>query len=352
MQIRKAQKSKSKLRIGLSGTSGSGKTYSALLLASGMTSWDKICVIDTERQSADLYSDLGPYNVITLESPFAPKDYIEAIKTAEDGAMEVIIVDSITHEWTEAKNMVDKLGGRFQDWAKVTPIHNRFIDAIVGSKCHIITTVRSKTDYAMSSEGGKTKVQKLGLKSETRDGFEYEMTVSFDLNINHLVETSKDRTGMFMDADPFVITKETGKQLLKWSNTGIDPVIIVQQMVELLPIKDTKMTYEGLKKFYKTDDLTTVSPNSLLKALDRVKALPDKKVEVKKPTPKVEKTPESELLTDEVDVDEIDEGIKKTQEQSTDDKFKAAQKRAKELANQKVENDDLTVEEAEEALLN
>src|SRR3989344_1901104 len=99
MELRKAQKSKSKLRIGVAGTSGSGKTYSALLLASGMTSWDKICIIDTENGSADLYDGLGEYNVITLKAPFAPERYIEAVKTAEDAGMEVIIIDSITHEW-------------------------------------------------------------------------------------------------------------------------------------------------------------------------------------------------------------------------------------------------------------
>jgi hypothetical protein len=279
MQLRRAQKSKSKLRIGLAGPSGSGKTYSALLLANGITTWDKIVVIDTERQSADLYSDLGAYNVITLAEPFTPQSYIDAIKASEEGGMVVIIVDSITHEWTEAKNMVDKLGGRFQDWAKVTPIHNRFVDAIVGSKCHIITSVRSKTDYAMSTENGKTKVQKVGLKAEARDGFEYELTVSFDLNINHLAEASKDRTGQFMGADPFIISQKTGKQLLKWSNTGIDGEKIIAEIAALLPTKATNMTMDGLRNYFKVDDLATVHFASLQKVLDQVKALPDKKDE-------------------------------------------------------------------------
>lgn len=227
MELRKAQKSKSKLRVGLAGTSGSGKTYSALLLASGMTAWDKICIIDTENGSADLYDGLGGYNVITLKAPFAPERYIEAIKTAEQAGMEVIIIDSITHEWDGeggCLEIVDKLGGRYQDWGKVTPRHQKFIQSILQSTAHVITTVRKKQDYAMTQDtNGRLKVEKKGLKEITREGFEYELTLSFDIGQNHLALTSKDRTGIFMDKPEFLITAETGKTLRDWAEKGIEP---------------------------------------------------------------------------------------------------------------------------------
>jgi hypothetical protein len=227
MELRKAQKSKSKLRIGLAGVSGSGKTYSALLLASGMTEWDKVCIIDTENGSADLYDGLGSYNVITLKAPFSPERYIEAIKTAEQAGMEVVIIDSITHEWDGeggCLDMLDKLGGRFQDWGKVTPRHNKFIQTILQSPVHIITTVRKKQDYAMVQDAsGKMKVEKKGLKEITREGFEYELTLSFELSHNHLANTSKDRTSLFMDKPEFLITAETGKTLKEWADKGIVP---------------------------------------------------------------------------------------------------------------------------------
>lgn len=270
IQIRKAERSKSKLKVGLSGPSGSGKTYSALLLARGMaSSWEKIGIIDTENGSADLYCDLGGYNVVTLDT-FEPKDYIEAIQALEKAGMEVIIVDSITHEWSAAKDMVDKLGGRFQDWAKVTPIHDRFIQTILQSKCHVITTVRSKTDYAMSQEGGKTKVQKVGLKSETRDGFEYELTLSFDINISHLAETSKDRTGMFMDGDPFTISEETGRQLLEWANSGVDLPSVVRK---LAPQKGK--TVEQIFEAYKVENFDQLTTGQMRAIIDRLNRLPD-----------------------------------------------------------------------------
>src|SRR4051812_8726433 len=99
LTLRKAAREKTKIRIGLSGPSGSGKTYSALLVASGMASWEKIAVIDTENGSTDLYSHLGDYSVITLTAPFSPERYIEAIAACEAAGMDVIVIDSVTHEW-------------------------------------------------------------------------------------------------------------------------------------------------------------------------------------------------------------------------------------------------------------
>jgi len=148
MQLQKAEKQQVKLRVGISSPSGFGKTYSALLMAKGITNdYTKIAVIDTESNSANLYAGLGNFNTLNLEAPYAPERYIEAIKTCERASVEVIIIDSITHEWSGKGGCLqihEQLGGRFQDWAKVTPRHQAFIDAILQSKCHIITTVRKK----------------------------------------------------------------------------------------------------------------------------------------------------------------------------------------------------------------
>ena len=227
MQLQKAQRHQVKLRIGLSGPSGFGKTYSALLMAYGITNdWNKIALIDTENKSASLYSHLGDFNVLSLDEPFTPERYLQAIKLCEDSAIEVIIIDSISHEWQGKGGCLEiheQLGGRFQDWAKVTPRHNAFIDAIILSKCHLITTSRSKVDYSLDKDGnGKTKVMKLGTKAITREGFEYELTVNFEfLNDKHLVQASKDRTELFSGKPEFIINSSTGKKLIDWCNQGI-----------------------------------------------------------------------------------------------------------------------------------
>lgn len=227
MKLQKAQRHQVKLRIGLSGPSGFGKTYSALLLAYGITNdWNKIALIDTENKSASLYSHLGDFNVLSLEEPYAPERYLEAIKLCENSDIELIIIDSISHEWQGKGGCLEiheQLGGRFQDWARVTPRHNAFIDAIILSKCHLITTSRSKVDYSLDKDGnGKTKVMKLGTKAITREGFEYELTVNFEfLNDKHLVQASKDRTELFSGKPEFIINSSTGKKLIDWCNQGI-----------------------------------------------------------------------------------------------------------------------------------
>ena len=227
MQLKQSQRQQVKLRLGLSGASGFGKTKSALLLAYGMTQdWSKVAVIDTENSSASLYSDLGNYNVLDLQAPYSPERYIQAIELCEKSGIEVIIIDSVSHEWNGTGGCLDiheKLGGRFQDWSNVTPRHQAFINKILQSSCHIITTTRRKIDYSLDvGSNGKTQVVKHGTKEITRDGFEYELTINFELvNENHLAKASKDRTGLFMNKPEFIITSETGNIILNWCNSGI-----------------------------------------------------------------------------------------------------------------------------------
>jgi len=225
MTLRKVTRRKAKIRLGLSAVSGGGKTYSALLIAFGICNdWSKIAIIDTENSSADLYAHLGNYNVLPLTAPFTPEKYSDAINQCEKEGMEVVIIDSITHEW-EGKGgcleIVESLGGRYQDWAKVTPRHQQFIQSILQSSCHIITTVRRKQDYEMIKDAsGKVKVEKAGLKEITREGFEYELTVNLEMDIRHHAVASKDRTGLFMGKPEFTPSAETGKAIAKWCDEG------------------------------------------------------------------------------------------------------------------------------------
>lgn len=224
MELRQATRKKAKIRLGLSAVSGGGKTYSSLLIARGLTSaWDKIAVIDTENGSADLYSHLGEYNVITLNN-HSPEDYIEAINTCEKAGIETIIIDSITHEWDWCLDYQTKLGGTYQNWGKVSPRHDAFKNKMLSSPCHIITTVRRKQDYDMVKDSnGRTKVEKAGLKEQTREGWEYELTINLELDIRHLATAGKDRTGLFMDKPAFIPTIETGEVIKNWCELGIDP---------------------------------------------------------------------------------------------------------------------------------
>src|SRR5210317_799609 len=231
MNLHQAQRKQAKIKLALQGPSGSGKTMSALLLTSGITDWSKIAVIDTENHSADLYAHLGQFNVLALSQPFTPERYITAISTCEEAGMEVIIIDSVSHEWEGTGGILSihgaMAGNSFTNWNKVTPRHNAFVQKILQSNCHIISTIRTKTDYALSEKNGKMVPEKIGLKGITRDGLDYEFTIVFDLDIKHFATASKDRTGLFMDKPPYVITSKHGGRILKWCNTGtsVDEVI-------------------------------------------------------------------------------------------------------------------------------
>lgn len=257
MKLQKAKRHQVKLKVGMSGPSGYGKTYSALLLAFGITEdWNKIGIIDTENNSASLYSHLGDFNVLALGEPFSPERYIEAIKVCENSDIEVLIIDSISHEWNGKGGSLEiheALGGRFSDWAKVTPRHNSFLDAIIQSKVHVITTSRRKVDYSLDQDStGKTKVMKLGTKEIQREGWEYELTVNFEfLNDKHLVNVSKDRTGLFVGKPEFIINSSTGKMLKDWCNQGVSLEILTTQIQKCTTEEELKEIYNSNLQFNK-----------------------------------------------------------------------------------------------------
>lgn len=297
IEIRKATRKQAKLRIGLSGPSGSGKTYSALLLARGMASaWDKIVVIDTENGSGELYSDLGEYNTITLDAPYSPERYIESIAAAGKAGMEVIILDSASHEW-EGKGGCLEInenlasakfkGNTWAAWSETTPRHRQFIQAIISSTCHIITTARSKTDMVQTED---KKVKKVGTKEIQREGFEYELTANFTIDREkHMAISSKDRTGLFIDRDPFVISTETGEELLKWNQGGVVNVNDLKRQVIFQLDKRLEIGLPSDKKdipeFVRTSipKLTQLefSEENLPAIVDALKAIEDKEWAVK-----------------------------------------------------------------------
>jgi hypothetical protein len=225
--FKRATRKASKLRLAITGPSGSGKTYSALLLARGMGG--STAVVDTERGSASLYSDLLDFDVLDLQPPYGPEAFIAAIDAAEKAGYDNLIIDSATHEWSGiggCLELVDEIarsrykGNTWSAWNDITPRHRAFLDRMMQSSCHIIATSRSKTETAQVDDGGRKKVVKLGMKAEQRDGFEYEFTVVLDLvHDGHYATASKDRTGLFT-GDPKPIDDSTGRRVIEWLNSG------------------------------------------------------------------------------------------------------------------------------------
>lgn len=227
MQLRQSERKRAKIKMALQGASGTGKTYSSLLIAQGLTNGNLsgVAVIDTENGSADLYAHLGNYNVLTMTPPFTPENYIKAIEVCEEAGMEVIIIDSISHEWDELLDFHSKLAGNsFTNWAKVTPRQKAFVNKILQTQAHVIATMRTKQDYVLNQKDGKYIPEKVGLKSVQKDGLDYEFTLVFDIDIKHFAVSSKDRTGLFMGKPEFQISEQTGQRILEWCNSGSSPI--------------------------------------------------------------------------------------------------------------------------------
>lgn len=225
--LRVSSKKQARIKMALQGCAGSGKTYSALLLAYGLVrDWSRIAVIDSENGSADLYASLGSYNVLPI-SEYSPETYIEAVNVCESAGMEAIIIDSISHCWDFLLEYhAGLMGNSFVNWAKVTPRQNAFIQRILQSRCHVICTMRTKQDYVLNERNGKMVPEKVGLKAVMRDGVDYEFTVVLDLDLKHHATASKDRTGLFMGKPEFTITPATGESILQWCNAESRPDVV------------------------------------------------------------------------------------------------------------------------------
>lgn len=227
MEIKKAQRKKAKLRLGIAAPSGAGKTYSALLMAFGLGG--KVGLIDTEHGSGHLYAHLGDYDVIEVSAPYTVAKYTEAIHAFEQAGYSTIIIDSLSHAWAGEGGLLDKQGkiadrgtNSFAAWRTITPEHNALVDAMLQSPCHVIATMRAKQDYVLeTNDKGKQTPKKVGLAPVQREGMEYEFTVMLDVDMHHVASASKDRTSLF-DGRFFKITQETGAELLAWLESGVD----------------------------------------------------------------------------------------------------------------------------------
>lgn len=256
LQLKKAQRSKAYLKLGMSSPSGGGKTLGALLIAYGLMKekypqesdafrWGKIAVIDTENGSGELYVNkeiakanivVGEYNAITLPPPFEAEKYTQAIELCQESGMEVCIIDSTTHLWSgqgglleQQSNVAKRTGNSYTAWRDITPQHNRFVETMLQTPMHIIATMRSKQEYVQEKDEktGRSTVRKLGLEPEQRKGMEYEFTTFFEINAEHEAFGSKDRTSLF-DQKTFIITPKVGQELMKWLEGGTtsEPVVI------------------------------------------------------------------------------------------------------------------------------
>lgn len=232
-QVKKAKREKIYPKIAIIAPSGGGKTYGSLRLATGMaeeikkeTGKDpKILMGNTESKRGLYYANEFNYDIVDLDPPYNPEKFVELIEFAVSEGYDILIIDSSSHEW-EGKGgcleLQQQAGGTYQSWAKVTPRHQKFINAIADSPITIIATMRGKDQYEMSKdERGRASVQKLGVGAKQREGFEYEFTCTFLIDQKtNTAEVQKDNTHIFDSEGPTILTEAHGAKIIKWANSG------------------------------------------------------------------------------------------------------------------------------------
>lgn len=240
LQIKRATKHESKLRMALCGPPGSGKTWSALAIAKGFGL--RIGLIDTEHGSAAKYSDDFSFDTVELAS-FDPLQYVAAIKLFESEGYDILIIDSLSHAWAGKDGALDQVdrakasgseGGKFGAWRSVTPKHNDLVEAMLSSRLHLIVTMRAKLSHTLETYTDKkgdqrTRVLKLGMQPIQREGIEYEFDIVGDLDVSNTMTISKTRCSSLAGA---VIEKPDAQlaQVLKpWLGGVPDPERIAKQ---------------------------------------------------------------------------------------------------------------------------
>jgi len=234
-RFKPATRKKLKARIALCGPAGSGKTFTALRLASALGG--RIAILDTEHASASYYlgsknpdGGVFAFDVDELNN-HNPQNYIDAIRDAGREGYDVLIIDSLSHAWSGrggALEMVDNAarknrGNSYVGWRDVTPLHNAMIDAILSAPCHVICTMRSKMAYILEeNHKGKKVPVKVGMAPVQRDGMEYEFTVVADIDTDHRMRVSKSRCSSLADYDARHAGGEFAGELLTWLDNGED----------------------------------------------------------------------------------------------------------------------------------
>ncbi|GHT63735.1 hypothetical protein FACS1894110_02080 [Spirochaetia bacterium] len=249
MAFKKAERTQLYLRCALFGPSGSGKTMTALLMAKGIAEkmGAPFAVIDTEARSASKYADRFTFDVEDLEEKNIDR-YIRAMDECIKVGYKVLVIDSLSHAWRDLTEEVDRIAqnstskNTFSAWGKVSPKQKRLVEAILKFPGHIITTMRSKTEWVIApNKDGKIAPEKMGLAPEQGKGIEYEFDLLMELDQKHQATVTKDRTGKYQDAVIDKPGEEFGVALYEWLSNGTAvPAPVPAPVPEVKPAKTVK----------------------------------------------------------------------------------------------------------------
>ena len=297
MAFVKAIREKVYLKVLLTGASGSGKSQSALELATGIAKkcGSDIAYIGTEGDRDKLYAQgkskhgdyTFEYDLLQLSDPYTTDKYIAAINEALDADYKVIIIDGLSAEWKWLNDTHDRMpGNSFTNWSKLKPKHRELIDKILTAPAHILCCARGKDEWLLEEKNGRQVPRKVGLGSQTDKDISYEMMLSLQLDQDtHVAHADKDNTGLWDENRYSVINAKDGVALYEWCEKGELPKEkppVIQKDVE--PVKDPKeviydemITYVNALGGSKNKDLMAVLksyvPNGNYKLIEDIETL-------------------------------------------------------------------------------
>ena len=262
MELRKAVRKSVPMLMSISSVSGGGKTYSALLMAAGMAGpKGRVAIIDAEAGRGEMYTDSpgimaalpNGFEYLSLDPPFSPARYIEAIEAVEKAGIDVCCIDSATHEWEGLGGCAEiaeknKLRG-MPNWAKAKMEHKKFMNHCLSTKMHIIFCLRArdKVKIVKNAQGREEFIQ-LGVQPIAEKNFVFEMLLSLQLDeVTHhatVVKCPEPLLGLFPGGR--VVTKADGERIAHWNNTGLSVDMTADQIQKraISAVEDGTASYE------------------------------------------------------------------------------------------------------------
>jgi AAA domain len=227
LNIRKAQREGARVLIGIAGISGSGKTYTAIKLAYGLAGGNgkKVGFLDTENKRGSLYADIvdDPFLIGDLYAPFSPGRYIDAIREFQEAGVEVLVIDSISHEWEGTggcEEIANAHNKRVLGWQKAKAEHKRFMNVLLQSNLHIIACIRARDKVDFSDSNNP---KPLGVQPICEKNFMFEMTASLMMHDQgsrqSVLKCPADLTGILGRQTDY-ISEQDGVALREWIAGG------------------------------------------------------------------------------------------------------------------------------------
>ena len=262
-QIQDAKKSLVKVRILMTGVSGSGKSLGGLYMAKGLLEpGQQLVVIDTEHGRINEYEGLFPFRVISFDPPFTPELYIKAMELAvrETANLGILMIDSISHEWRNIENAKDAWVNDhsgcnpFTAWEPFTRRHEAFLYTMLHLPCHVIATARAKTKYVVGEGNAPVKV---GVKSILREETDFDFNPEFNFihNSHHYTVKSSsvkidgdDLSALNWHGEGDVMNERHGKLLYDHLHSGASGVMsrtAMKDVMATIPQETRKMVWDN-----------------------------------------------------------------------------------------------------------